>query len=405
MKIAVIGGGAAGFMAAITAARTDPSATVYLIEKTGKLLSKVLVSGGGRCNVTNAPVAPALFAANYPRGRKEMQQLLHTFGPDDIFTWFAQHGVRLKTEADGRVFPVTDSSSTIADCLLSNAKKAGVQIFLRSAVEGISISEGGFVLQGPEQPLPLFDRVILCSGGANKDEAYDWLRDLGLMVQPPYPSLFTFNCPGHPVLQLAGISKAHTRIGIPKARLSYEGPLLITHWGFSGPAILKLSAWGAAWLAEQQYKCEFRISWLPELTALEIGEQLRAFRQAHLNKQLKQHPFLEIPARLWNYFIHSPSPKAPATWQEAGNKWLAALTEKLSADRYTMSGKTTFKEEFVTAGGVSTRDIDFRTMECKKIPGLYIAGELLDIDGITGGYNFQCAWSTGYVAGSNAAKK
>lgn len=404
MKIAVIGGGAAGFMAAITAAESDVKSQIIIFEKTKKLLSKVLVSGGGRCNVTNAPKDIREFAMNYPRGNKEMYQLLHAFGPEDTCKWFEHRSVKLKMENDGRVFPVSNKSSSIINCLIQAAQDANIQIETSKTIISIIPQDNYFKLSASQGEEMIFDKVIIACGGSSKISSYQWLSQLGLEVKAPYPSLFTFNCPGDPLLQLAGISVPQARVSLPEIKLEYTGPVLITHWGFSGPAVLKLSAWGAEFLAEKNYRAAFSIHWLPQYKKDALLNLLIRYKANHPNKSIRQNPFSDLPTRLWHYFIQSIQIKSIEVWQEADIKWITALSEKLSNDSYQMQGKTTFKEEFVTAGGISRKEINFKTMESQKIPRLFFAGEIIDIDGITGGYNFQCAWSTGYVAGKSVIK-
>ncbi len=342
IDLVVIGGGAAGIFAAICAKTAHPQAQVVVLEKTGVLLSKVKVSGGGRCNVTHACFEPGLLVKNYPRGEKELLGPFHRFQPRDIVEWFQSRGVRLKTEPDGRMFPVTNSSSTIIECLLTEARKLGVEIRLQQRVE--KIEKGFKIYLKDKEPLQC-QSLILATGSS--PEGFQFAQSLGHAIVPPVPSLFTFNVPTSPLKDLSGVSVPAATVTL--GPYSRTGPLLITHFGFSGPAILKLSAWGAKYLHEKNYKTEFIIDW-GEIESL---------------------------------------PKS--------------LRNKLSTSKetYLMDGKTTHKEEFVTCGGIDLKEVHFKTMESKICPGLFFAGEILNIDGITGGFNFQNAWTTGYLAGSS----
>lgn len=361
MKIVVVGGGAAGFFAAIAAKTAFPDASVTLHEKTNKVLSKVRISGGGRCNVTHACFDPKLLVKNYPRGSKELLGPFHRFQPADTVEWFSERGVELKTEADGRMFPTTNSSETIIDCLLNEAKRVGVEIKLQSK---LSLNE----LKA--------DRLILATGSAKG--GYEIAKHFGHTIQSPVPSLFTFNIPDFPLESLSGISLENVCLKLEGTKLVQEGPLLITHWGFSGPAALKLSAFGARYLAEQNYEVQLCIDWLPQFSVDELMPLLTL-------KNLRSVP---LPKRLWRLLcgVQKLNPRK--------------LCEKLKADRYLVKGKTTNKEEFVTCGGVTLSEVNFKTMESKLHPGLYFCGEILDIDGITGGFNFQNAWTTGWIAGT-----
>jgi len=402
MKIAIIGGGAAGFMAALTAASRHPTAEVVILEKTSEVLSKVRISGGGRCNLTNRPAEPAIFAANYPRGGKSMRSLLYQFGAQDTIDWFGHRGIKTKVEADGRVFPQSDRSESIINCLLAEAERLKVKIRIRTAVTEIKpLEEVGFQLTYGFGGAEYFDKVIVSPGGSPKSSAYDWLQHLGLKIRDPFPSLFTFNTPQHPLLKLMGISVPAARVHLEGTTFSYLGPLLITHWGFSGPAVLKLSAWGAEHLLKCGYQHRFSINWLGEVKTQDVLDILKDHKHQNAAKPLSNYPFKQLPARLWQYFINSTGIEVTQSWQTVNFKWLESLAQLLAHSILEMKGKTTFKEEFVTAGGIELDQINLKTMEAKNIPGLYFAGEILNVDGITGGYNFQHAWSSGFIAGSN----
>lgn len=371
----VIGGGAAGIFAAIEAKRSHPDCSVLVLEKSAVLLSKVRISGGGRCNVTHACFDPKELSKNYPRGGKELIGPFHRFGPRDTVEWFNSRGVDLKTESDGRMFPTTDTSETIIHCLLTEAKKLGVEIAMRQKVEGITKEEGLFLIQLEEKEI--FASALLLATGSSP-QGYEWAKQLGHTIEQPVPSLFTFNVPTSPLLDLAGISvKAELHIrGMP---YSQTGPVLLTHWGFSGPAAIKLSAWAARELHEKNYQVELIVNWLPNMNVEEIYEAL------------KNSSYPLLPKNLWKRFVGD----------QKSHKELRRLAEKLHADPYQVQGKTTYKEEFVTCGGVRLNEVNFQTMESKLCPGLYFAGEILNIDGVTGGFNFQNAWTTGFIAGSS----
>jgi len=389
MNLIVIGGGAAGIFAALAAKEAHPAMSVLVLEKTAVLLSKVKVSGGGRCNTTHACFDPQQLVKNYPRGEKELLGPFHRFQPRDTIEWFEARGVKLKTEADGRMFPVTDSSSTIIECLLSEARKLGVEIRLRQRVEKI---EKGFTVHLKENPPLTCSHLILASGSSA--EGCAMAQSLGHTIQPPVPSLFTFNVPTSPLKELSGVSVESATVQI--GPYLQTGPLLITHFGFSGPAVLKLSAWGARFLHEKNYRMEFFINWIPKLTQEELFHALIRLKEHSPQKTLLAlNPFY-LPKNLWKELLSASQEKSLA---HLSKKDLQELAQKLHADRYQMDGKTTHKEEFVTCGGVTLKEVDFKTMQSKICPGLYFAGEILDIDGITGGFNFQNAWTTGYIAG------
>jgi hypothetical protein len=393
----VIGGGAAGFFAAIAAKEAHPGASVAIFEKTAVLLAKVRVSGGGRCNVTHACFDPRALSTHYPRGEKELLGPFHRFQPKQTVEWFESRGVFLKTEDDGRMFPVTDSSETIIECLLGEAKKLGVEIFLRQRVERIEKEGDHFALYGKEGAVFLAKKLILATG--NSAEGHGWAQHLGHTIQPPVPSLFTFNVPDSPLKELSGVSFERVKIQIAGTSLFQEGPLLITHFGFSGPAALKLSAWGARHLHEKNYSVELLINWLPDLSLEQIKNQLHALKQSVLHQTLMHENLFRFPKSFWKTIL---GPLGEQRLNDISLKNLDALAEKLHGDRYQVNGKTTHKEEFVTCGGVSLKEVHFKTMESKVCPGLFFAGEILDIDGITGGFNFQNAWTSGFLAGSSA---
>ncbi|QCR21780.1 NAD(P)/FAD-dependent oxidoreductase [Pontibacter sp. SGAir0037] len=399
MRVIIVGGGAAGFFGAIACAEANPKAEVILLEKTSKLLAKVLVSGGGRCNVTHNCLVPTVFSQHYPRGAKQLKEALKLFGAVETIAWFNSKGVALKAEADGRMFPVTDNSETIADCLLQEAKRLGVQIRSSTGVERIERTQDGFLLHLGNKPSLKADKLLVCTGGNPKSAGYNWLRELGHTIQEPVPSLFTFNVPGSPFKELMGIAVPDAKVRIAGQKLEYKGPLLITHWGYSGPAILKLSAWGARIFHEQQYTFTALINWIPAFTEESLREHLKSYRQTHPKKVVSSNAMFGLPQRLWKALTNAAEVPADVQWGEMPAKSTNKLVEALLRMQVDVKGKTTFKEEFVTCGGVSLSEVNMRTMESRLHAGLYFAGEVLDIDGITGGFNFQAAWTTGYLAG------
>ncbi len=409
MTVAVIGGGAAGFFGAIICARQNPQQKVYLVEKTGKLLSKVRVSGGGRCNVTHSCFSPPVFVKNYPRGEKQLRHPFEEFGAQETVNWFKGQGVRLKTEADGRMFPTTDNSQTIVDCLLREARQAGVTILTGSGVESLRLSpaEGSptpsFALRLQNGAEILVDKVLISTGGYPKPEGYGWLSPLGHSLVAPVPSLFTFNVPQSPLHQLQGISVPRARLKVVGQKLEEEGPLLITHWGFSGPAVLRLSAWGARLLHSLQYNFQLLINWVPDFTEEALRAEIIGLRKNQARKSIGTHSPFGLPIRLWKALTQLAGVPEGLRWADLPARTQNKLVENLFRCPFEVKGKTTFKEEFVTCGGVPLGEVDLRTMESKKVPGLYFAGEVLDIDGITGGFNFQAAWTTGYLAGKAMA--
>lgn len=404
MLFAVIGGGASGFMAALTAAENHPNDKVIIFEKSREVLSKVRISGGGRCNVTHQPSSPTSFAKNYPRGQSFLKKILTQFDATDTMRWFESRGVRLKTEPDGRVFPQTNSSQTIIQCLLEQADRLGVEIRTGVSVKNFEIIDNQFLLHlHNDAPLKV-DRLIVATGGSPKMQGFDWLTQHGHDVAPPVPSLFTFNTPQNSLRTLAGISVNPVEIRIPKLKLLSNGPLLITHWGFSGPAVLKLSAWGARELAELNYRFQLRINWIPGKNFDSLQSWLHDLKVKHPKQQLSAHPQFGIPARLWRWMAENAGIDRNLKLIETPHKKLNKMATQLTDGLFEVEGKTTFKEEFVTCGGIELTNINPLTMESTKIKGLFFTGEVLNVDGITGGFNFQNAWTTGYIAGKNVGQ-
>ena len=398
MKVGVIGGGAAGFFAAIHVKENFPDAQVVILEKSKKVLAKVKVSGGGRCNVTNACSSIAELSKAYPRGGKALKKLFPSFYTKHTQEWFESRGVELVTQEDQCIFPVSQDSQTIIDCFLSETARLGIKVITQLAIAQIEPSANGFKLTDKQGNAFNFDKVIVAAGGSPKLQGLNWLAALGHKVESPVPSLFTFNMPKEPIRELMGVAveKAITRIKGEK--LVADGPLLITHWGMSGPAILVLSAFGARILAEKNYDFIVQVNWVNETNQTAVQEELNMLMDTHGEKQLKNiRPYL-IPTRLWHFLLEKVGLDENRKWNEIGKKGINKLLNILTNDEYTVSGKTTFKEEFVTCGGVSLKSINMKTLESKSCPGLFFAGEVMDIDAITGGYNFQAAWTTGFIA-------
>ncbi len=403
MKVVVIGGGAAGFFAAIQAKQADPHADVVILERSDKLLSKVRISGGGRCNVTHHCFAPRQLAAHYPRGERFLRKSFTRFGAADTVAWFAARGVELKTEPDGRMFPVTDSSSTVIDCFMDATRSLGISIRMRTGVASIVHSKDGqFLLKLENGEHLRADKVIVTIGGQPKADGYSLLSATDHTIIAPAPSLFTFNMPDEPVRELMGVTVPSVRAMIAGTDLKSTGPLLITHWGMSGPAILRLSAWGARAVKAMGYQFTLRVDWSNGAGEGGVRNVLDEQRSEHPRKRMGTDPVLGLPRRLWDHLLNKAEIPTDKPWSELGSRQGNRLIDLLTNDRYAVRGKTTFKEEFVTAGGVSLDEVDPNTMESHKVSGLYFAGEVLDIDGITGGFNFQAAWTTGFLAGSAA---
>ena len=398
MRVAIIGGGAAGFFSAFSVKEHHPKSQVTIFEKSNKLLSKVKVSGGGRCNVTHACFSPSQLSKSYPRGGKHLKKAFSVFQTKDTVEWFSRRGVELKAEEDGRMFPITDNSQTIIDCFLKEASQKNIEILEQSPIRKIVQEKEGFTLH-LEGTSEHFHKVIIATGGSPKMSGFYWLQQLGHSISPPLPSLFTFNIPSDQVKILMGLVVENATVRIQGTKLSHSGPVLITHWGMSGPAILKLSAWGARELAENNYNFNIQINWLSiksEESANEIiDKELPNIRK---KKIMNACPF-ELPNRMWKFLLEKVGIDPDSVWFELSKKNRNKLLNILLNDIYEVKGKTTFKEEFVTCGGIKLSDISFTSMESRVCKNLYFAGEVLDIDGITGGFNFQGAWTTGYIAG------
>ncbi|MFN8252989.1 MAG: NAD(P)/FAD-dependent oxidoreductase [Ferruginibacter sp.] len=402
--LVVTGGGAAGFFCAVNAAAMCPDLRVTIVEKSGKLLGKVKVSGGGRCNVTHACFSIAEMVKRYPRGASFLKKAFHHFFTTDTIQWFRERGVELKTETDGRMFPVTDSSQTIIDCLMREANTNHVQVLMNREVDAVVRENNHWHISFKNASPMEADFVCVASGGYAKAQQFDWLRNVGHTIETPVPSLFTFNMPGNSITALMGVSVANAQVKISASKLQSEGPLLITHWGMSGPAILKLSAWAARELAAKQWQCKIVINWLPEYNENSLRTSIQQLRfDMAAQKIYNRNPF-GLPARLWDYLLKESGIAPEIRWADLPAKAQNKLIKYLCAHEFEVKGKTTFKEEFVTAGGISLAEVDHLTMQSKKASGLYFAGEVLDVDGVTGGFNFQNAWTTGWIAAKAIAE-
>ncbi len=397
-RIIIIGGGAAGFFGAISVATHYPDAEVVILEKNRTVLNKVRISGGGRCNVTHACFDDKILSKFYPRGGSFLRPLFKQFNAQSTIEWFEQQGVMLKTEADGRMFPTTDSSDTIIDCLLKVVRQKNIQVRTSEGVKAISKTEK-WQIQLLSDKMIEADAILITSGGNPQLTGYQWLTDLGITIIPPVPSLFTFNAPNSPCFPLAGVAVPNATVRIAGKKLSQSGALLITHWGFSGPAVLKLSAWAARELAETNYQFTLLINWLGDVSENNLREDLQFFKEKNPKKQITSNPIFNLPSRLWKLLTELAEIKDELRWIDISPKQFNKLVENLINFPQKVNGKSTFKEEFVTAGGVDLHEINPETLESKQHKGLFFAGEVLDIDAVTGGFNFQAAWTTGFVAG------
>jgi predicted Rossmann fold flavoprotein len=399
LQVAVIGGGAAGFFAAISAKTHHPDAKVTIYEKSNKLLSKVRISGGGRCNVTHHCFDVRELVKFYPRGERPLKKAFGQFSTTDTVEWFKRRGISLKTESDGRMFPTTDDSQTIIDCLIKESRKLGIGIKTKMNIQALKSTPGSYEMNLHRGGRIHANKVIVATGGSPRSSGFDWLRELDHEIEEPVPSLFTFNMPDEPIKKLMGVVADPVSVKIMGSNLQSSGPLLITHWGMSGPAILKLSAFGARELHEKDYDFKTLVNWTGERSEQEVRASLKEVVGEHgLKKISNVNPF-QLPGRLWDFLIDKLELGSDMIWQNMGKKNINRLVHVLTNDEYQVRGKTTFKEEFVTCGGISLTDVDMKTMESRRSSGLYFAGEVLDIDGVTGGFNFQAAWTTGYIAG------
>ena len=406
-KLIVIGAGAAGFFCAVNAARENQELEVIILEKSNKILSKVRISGGGRCNVTHACFSISEMIKKYPRGEKFLKQAFRHFFTTDTIDWFEKRNVKLKTEADGRMFPESNSSETIINCLVQEANKYGVEIFMNREIIEIKKNQsepGQFQIVTKDGSVYTADFVCVACGGFHKPDQYNWLTSVGHHFENPVPSLFTFNVPKDPISQLMGISVENVQVKINKTKFSQNGPILITHWGFSGPAVLKLSAFAAIELAAMNYDFSISINWIPAYHENSILEKLRSVRIELASKKISNKNPFGLPQRLWEYHLQQCNINPEIRWADLPAKQQNQLAKQLCAEQFQVKGKTTFKEEFVTAGGITLSEIDAQTGMSRKADNLFFAGEVMDVDGITGGFNFQHAWTSGWIAASTISK-
>lgn len=403
-KLIVIGGGAAGFFCAVNAARKNPLLSVTILEKSNKLLSKVKISGGGRCNTTHQLFEIPALIKKYPRGEQFLKKAFYQFNTLHTIEWFSERGVQLHAEADGRMFPVSNNSATIIECLLKEADQYHVKIEMQTEVRKITKQETQFQIETNKLGIIQADYICIACGGLPKMEMFNWISKLGHSIQSPVPSLFTFNMPKHPITELMGLSVNNAVIKISGTKLKEQGALLITHWGLSGPVVLKLSAWGARQLADMGYQFAIQVNWLGEITDALLRLDWPFYReQFSANKMGSKYPFT-LPTRLWHFLLGEAGISTDTKWGELKALNQNKLIQLLTSHVFDIKGKTTFKEEFVTSGGVQLSTIHPQTMESKLVPGLYFAGEVMDVDGITGGFNFQHAWTSGYNAATAIAQ-
>ena len=400
LTLVVVGGGAAGFFSAITAAQAFPQHRIILLEKGGQVLSKVRISGGGRCNVTHACFDPALLVKNYPRGSKELRGPFSRFQPSDTIQWFESRGVSLKTEEDGRMFPVTDQSETIIHCFLSEVAHSGVELHRNLGIQEIHpVDHGGFNLTLTNLSTLYCDRLLVATGSSPK--IYPILAALGHTIVPLVPSLFTFNIPNSPFFELSGVALPSVSVSLPQFKIEQKGALLFTHWGLSGPAILKLSAWAAREMHAVDYHTPVVINWIPDFSSEEIQRLFSESKRKWGAKQIGTEPLFSLPKQLWKKLLFICAIPETLRWSMVSNKQQSELITQLCGTTLSIEGKTTYKQEFVTSGGVLLEEVNFKTMESRCCPGLYFAGEVLNIDGVTGGFNFQNAWTTAWIAGNS----
>ena len=405
ISVVIVGGGAAGFFAAIACAeKLGARGEVTLYEATAHPLAKVRVSGGGRCNVTHACFEPRELVKKYPRGGRELLGAFHRWQPRDMIAWLAERGVETKTEEDGRMFPVTDDSATIVDCLTTAAEKAGVRLVTSMGVRKAERTNRNgeppsFWITLTDSSGVRADRLVLATGGNRSSAGFMIAEALGHTIEPLVPSLFTFHIDDARLVGLSGVAVENAAVSVPGTKLRTDGPMLVTHWGLSGPAILKLSAWGARELAAQNYEFPLVVNWAPPHTRESLTRELAGVREKNPRKQIATWSPLAMPQRLWERLVTSAGITAVTPWAQVGNAALGVLATQLTAAELKVVGKSLFKDEFVTCGGVRLSEVDFKTMESRLCPGLHFAGEVLDIDGVTGGFNFQSAWTTGWLAG------
>ncbi len=392
--IIIIGGGAAGFFTAINAAENNPKLRILILERGKEVLTKVRVSGGGRCNVTHAEFIPSELVKKYPRGEKELRGPFHKFMTGDTIAWFEKRGIALKTEEDGRMFPVTDSSQTIIDCFIKECKKLNIEVRKGHSLKSFKRQNDIWQI---ETTSGIYNSKNLMLATGSNTKVWNLLKKMGHNIVTAVPSLFTFNIKDTRIKDLAGIA-SEAEVKIKNENLESSGPLLITHWGMSGPAILKLSAWGARELNGRDYKFTILVNWLPGYAEKEIFEELKELKFSNSKQQVFTRPQFNLPKRLWQSIVSASNINSETKWADTNKEQLKALSLQLTAAEFQVHGKSTFKEEFVTAGGIDLKEVDFKTFESKLFKDLYFAGEILNIDAITGGFNFQNAWTGGFLA-------
>ena len=395
-NIIIVGGGAAGFFTAINIVEKNPKLKVAILERGTEVLNKVRISGGGRCNVTHACFEPNELVKFYPRGEKELRGPFHQFCSGDTIEWFEKHGVELKIEADGRIFPVSNSSQTIIDCFLKATQKLGITVLTGQSVQSIFKKENLWKVETQTENY-LAEKLILATGSNPK--VWEMLQNFGHAIVSPVPSLFTFNIKDSRIKELPGVA-AHVTVKVKDTKLSSTGPLLITHWGMSGPAILKLSAWGAQILHDKNYQFTIFVNWLNDAEKADVENMLKELKQEHAKKSVSKKSAFELTNRLWESLVLSSGIEVETKWADLSKIQLQNLANQLTNGTFQVNGKSTFKEEFVTAGGIDLKEINFKTMESKLHESLYFAGEIVNIDAITGGFNFQNAWTSGYIVAS-----
>lgn len=394
--IIIVGGGAAGFFTAISIVEKNPKLKVAILERGAEVLQKVRISGGGRCNVTHACFEPNELVKFYPRGEKELRGPFHQFGSGDTVEWFEKHGVELKTEADGRMFPVSNSSQTIIDCFLTATQKLGITVLTGQSVQSIFRKDVFWKIETQSENY-IANKLVLATGSNPK--IWEMLQTFGHAVVSPVPSLFTFNIKDSRIKELPGVA-AQVTVKVKDTKLSSTGPLLITHWGMSGPAILKLSAWGARILHDKNYQFTIFVNWLNDEDTADVEKKLKNLKQEHAKKSVSKKSPFELTNRLWESLVLASGIEAETKWADLSKTQLQNLVNQLTNGTFQVNGKSTFKEEFVTAGGIDLKEINFKTMESKFHENLYFAGEIINIDAITGGFNFQNAWTSGFIVAS-----
>ena len=398
--IIIIGGGAAGFFTAINIVEKHPNLKVAILERGKSVLEKVRISGGGRCNVTHACFVPNELVKFYPRGEKELRGPFHQFCSGDTIEWFEKHGVALKIEDDGRMFPVSNSSQTIIDCFLKATQKLKIDVLTGQSVQELYRGENYWKISTHQEVFSC-QKVVMATGSNPK--MWELMQNLGHSIIEPVPSLFTFNIKDVRIKDLMGLS-TFASVKVKKSKLQASGPLLITHWGMSGPGILRLSAWGARELADKKYQFAIQVNWLNETDFEDVIDLLKNIKEENSKKLVSKYAHFDLPRRLWENLVKASEITEETKWADVNKKQLNTLAEQLTNAEFQVNGKSTFKEEFVTAGGIDLKEVNFKTMESKVLPNLFFAGEILNVDAITGGFNFQNAWTGGFIVAENIAQ-